>query len=336
MVWLVVKTRSGAFPGWDTPYEEEATAATGGRLLRQDCPTENALIDACGQADAIITANEPFTARVIDSLERCRLIANCKTGYDNVALEAATRRGVLVSNVPNYGVDEVSTHAMALLLACARKLLQYDTATREGKWMIVLPPVHRLAGQTLGIIGLGRIGRALVPKARAFGMRVLGYSPSLSPNKAKGLGVEMVGLERLLRESDFVSLHTSLTPQKHRMLRLEHFRLMRPTAYLINTARGQLVDEADLYTALTEGIIAGAGLDVLDTIDPTPPNPDNPLLKLPNVIFSAHSAHYSAEAFAYLVRRPAEEVAKVLNGGLPDNLVNPEAKEAYFARWGGG
>ncbi|MDP6347646.1 MAG: NAD(P)-dependent oxidoreductase, partial [Dehalococcoidia bacterium] len=184
--------------------------------------------------------------------------------------------------------------------------------------------------------GLGRIGRALVPKARAFGMRVLGYSPSVSPNKAKGLGVEMVGLERLLRESDFVSLHTSLTPQKHRMLRMEHLRLMRPTAYLINTARGQLVDEADLYTALTEGIIAGAGLDVLDTIDPTPPSPDNPLLKLPNVIFSAHSAHYSAEAFAYLVRRPAEEVAKVLNGGLPDNLVNPEAKEAYFARWGGG
>ncbi|MDP6100906.1 MAG: C-terminal binding protein [Dehalococcoidia bacterium] len=324
MSWLVIKTRTGAFPGWDTPYEEEVVAAAGGRLVRKDCRTEDTLIDTCGQADAIITANEPFTARVVDSLFRCRLIANCKTGYDNVVLDAATRRGVLVSNVPDYGVEEVSTHAMALLLACARKLLQYDTATREGKWMIVLPPVLRLSGQTLGIIGLGRIGKALV------------HSPHLPPEAAEGASVEMVELEQLLRESDFVSLHTSLTLQKHRMLQLEHFRLMKPTAYLINTARGQLVDEPDLYTALKEGIIAGAGLDVLDTTDPTPPRPDNPILTLPNVIFSAHSAHYSAEAFAYLVRRPAEEVARVLNGGLPENLVNPEAKEAYFARWGGG
>ncbi|MDP7469222.1 MAG: NAD(P)-dependent oxidoreductase, partial [Dehalococcoidia bacterium] len=162
------------------------------------------------------------------------------------------------------------------------------------------------------------------------------HSPHLPPEAAEGASVEMVELEQLLRESDFVSLHTSLTLQKHRMLQLEHFRLMKPTAYLINTARGQLVDEPDLYTALKEGIIAGAGLDVLDTTDPTPPRPDNPILTLPNVIFSAHSAHYSAEAFAYLVRRPAEEVARVLNGGLPENLVNPEAKEAYFARWGGG
>ncbi len=336
MAWLVVKTRTGVFPGWDTPYEEEAVAAAGGRLKRQDCPTEEALIANCSQADAIITANEPFTARVIHSLDRCRLIANCKTGYDNVDLEAATRRGVLVSNVPDYGVEEVSTHAMALLLACARKLLQYDTATREGKWMIVLPPVHRLQGQTLGLIGLGRIGRALVPKARAFGLRVVAHSPSITQEVAQRLGVGLVGLEQLLRESDFVSLHTSLTPQKHHMLRLEHFRLMKPTAYLINTARGQLVDEADLYTALTQGIIAGAGLDVLDTIDPQPPNPDNPLLRLPSVILSAHSAHYSAEAFAYLVRRPAEEVARVLQGGFPENLVNPEAEGAYTARWGGG
>jgi D-3-phosphoglycerate dehydrogenase len=336
MAWLVVKTRTGVFPGWDTPYEEEVITAAGGRLERKDCPTEEALIATCSQADAIITANEPFTAKVIDSLDRCRLIANCKTGYDNVDLEAATHRGVLVSNVPDYGVEEVSTHAVALLLACARKLLQYDTATREGKWMVVLPPVHRLQGQTLGIIGLGRIGQAVVPKAQALGLRVVAHSPSLPQEVARGLGVEMVGLERLLRESDFVSLHTSLTPQKHHMLRMEHFHLMKPTAYLINTARGQLVDESDLYTALKEGIIAGAGLDVLDTIDPQPPNPDNPLLRLPNIIFTAHSAHYSAEGFAYLVRRPAEEVARVLTGGLPQNLVNPEAEGAYTARWGGG
>lgn len=336
MAWLVIKTRTGVFPGWDTPYEEEVIAAAEGRLVRHDCPTEEALIATCGQADAIITGNEPFTARVIDSLRRCRLIANCKTGYDNVDIEAATRRGVLVSNVPDYAVEEVSTHTLALLLACARKLFQYDAATRQGKWMIVLPPVHRRQGRTLGLIGLGRIGRAVVPKARAFGLRVIACSPSVPPEAALGLGVEMVGLEQLLRESDFVSLHTSLTPQKHGMLRLEHFRLMKPTAYLINTARGQLINEADLYTSLSQGLIAGAGLDVLDTIDPQPPRPQNPLLKLPNVILTPHSAHYSVEALADLVRRPAQEVARVLRGEFPQHLVNPEAKTAYTARWGGG
>ncbi len=336
MSWLVVKTRTGVFPGWDTPYEEETIAAAGGRLVRQDCLTEEALIATCGQADAIITANEPFTAGVMDSLARCRLIANCKTGYDNVDLEAATRRGVLVSNVPDYSVEEVSTHAMALLLACARRLLQYDAATREGKWMIVLPPVHRLQGQTLGIIGLGRIGRALVPKAQAFGLRVIAYDPHLPATTMEAMGVAQVDLDTLVRESDYISLHAVLTPENRGMIGLAELQKMKPTAYLINAARGQLVNEADLYTALTQGIIAGAGLDVLDTIDPQPPNPDNPLLRLPNVILTAHSAHYSAEAFADLVRRPAQEVARVLRGGFPMHLVNPEAKEAYAARWGGG
>lgn len=336
MTWLVVKTRTGAFPGWDTPYEEEVIAAAGGRLERKDCLTEEALVATCSQADAIITANEPFTAKVIDSLERCRLIANCKTGYDNVDLEAATRRGVLVTNVPDYSVNEVSTHAMALLLACARKLFQYDAATRQGKWMVVLPPVHRLQGQTLGIIGLGRIGRALVPKAQAFGLRVIACDPYIPAAAMEELGVAQVELDTLVRESDYISLHVVLTPENRGMIGMAELQKMKPTAYLINAARGQLVNEADLYTALKEGIIAGAGLDVLDTIDPQPPNPDNPLLKLSNVIFTAHSAHYSAEAFADLVRRPAEEVARVLRGELPRYLVNPEAKGAYAARWGGG
>ena len=165
---------------------------------------------------------------------------------------------------------------------------------------------------------------------------MIACSPSVPLEAAQGLGVEMVGLEQLLRESDFVSLHTSLTPQKHGMLRMEHFRLMKPTAYLINTARGQLVNEADLYTALSQGIIAGAGLDVLDTIDPQPPRPQNPLFRLPNVILTPHSAHYSVEALADLVRRPAQEVARVLRGEFPQHLVNPEARAAYRARWGGG
>jgi len=257
-------------------------------------------------------------------------------------VDAATERGICVTNVPDYCLEEVSDHTMALLLACARKLLPQDKAVREGKWDTlerprirydIWPPMFRVRGQTLGLIGFGNVARALVPKAQGFGLRVIACSPHVGDDVVAGLGVEPVDLDRLLRESDYVSVHTALNAGTTHILGLEQFRQMKRTAYLINTARGGLIDEGALYTALSEGYIAAAGLDVMEL---EPPPSDNPLFKLDNVVFTAHSAHYSDASALELRRRPVEEVVRALRGELPYNLVNPEVKEKFLQRWGKG
>jgi D-3-phosphoglycerate dehydrogenase len=191
--------------------------------------------------------------------------------------------------------------------------------------------LHRLSGQTLGLIGFGNIARALVPKARAFGFRIIAYSPRVPRVLFETFKVESVELDRLLEGSDFVSMHTALTPETRHMMGLEQFRRMKRTAYFINTARGELVDESALYTALSEGLIAGAGLDVLET---EPPGRDNRLLKLNNVFITGHFAYYSEESREELFRWPWEEVARVLQGEWPQGLVNPQVKERFSAKWG--
>jgi D-3-phosphoglycerate dehydrogenase len=191
--------------------------------------------------------------------------------------------------------------------------------------------MHRLSGQTLGLIGFGRIPRTIVPKAKSFGLRIIAHDPNLPNTMFKRFAVESVGLDQLLEESDFVSLHASLTPETKHMMGLQQFKRMKPSAYLINTARGELVDEKALYTALSKGLIAGAGLDVLET---EPPSPDNPLLKLNNILITGHSAYYSEESTEELFRRPWEEVARVLQGKWPHGLVNPQVKERFKAKWG--
>jgi D-3-phosphoglycerate dehydrogenase len=326
------------YPG--LPQDEEAYRRLDARFFKVDCSTEEDILAAAHDADVVITTMQPFTRRVIQGLSRCRLISVIGIGYEGVDVAAATARGILVSHVPDYCLEEVSDHTMALLLACARKLLPLVQAVRAGKWdslekleirQKIWPPMFRLRGQTLGIIGLGRIARALIPKARAFGLRVIVYSAHASPQEAQELGVELVSLERLLQEADFVSLHAALTPETRHLLGREEFRRMKPTAYLINTARGGLVDESALYTALSEGRIAGAALDVMD---PEPPSPDNPLLKLDNVLITAHSAHYSDQSAVELRRKVDENVLAVLRGEFPPGLLNPQAKERYRARWG--
>jgi D-3-phosphoglycerate dehydrogenase len=197
----------------------------------------------------------------------------------------------------------------------------------EDIWHGILP----LRGQSLGIIGFGRIGRALVPKAKGFGLGILAYDPHVPAKIMKEMGVTSVGLHRLLKESDYVSLHCALTDENKHMLGLEQFKLMKTTAYLINSARGTLLDEEALYDALTMGYIAGVGLDALEV---EPVNMDNPLLKLENVIFTGHSAHYSDIAIDNIRQSPVDAIAQIMSGKWPSGWVNPQVEAIFVARWG--
>jgi len=328
----------GAIPTYD-----ELLTKLGAEVEKTFCTTEDELISACSEADAVIavgiriTPGYVFSPRVIENLNKCRLIALTSIGYDNVDIAAATEKAVCVANVPYYCLEEVSDHAMALILACARRFYQLLPDIKSGKWstqadyLSALKPLHRLSGQTLGLIGFGNIARTLVPKAKAFGFRIIAYAPHVPRILFKTFEVESVELDQLLKESDFVSMHTALTPETKHMMGLGQFKRMKPTAYFINTARGELVDEKALYTALSEGLIAGAGLDVLES---EPPSRDNPLLKLDNVLITGHFAYYSEESREELFMWPWEEVARVLQGEWPQGLVNPQVKERFSVKWG--
>jgi D-3-phosphoglycerate dehydrogenase len=317
--------------------------ALGAEFVSRHCPTDKEFIALASDADAIITVGSirPVPRRIIEKLEQCRLISNTQIGYDSIDTAAAAERGILVTNVPDYCVEEVSDHAMALVLACSRRIVQLNNAAKKGQWGLsatgieiqqgIWPKMTRLAGQTLGLLGLGKVSRALVPKAKGFKLRVIAYDPYVSPEMARQMGVELVDWKRLLRESDFLSIHAALTPETRHIMNADAFRQMKPTACLINTARGGFVDEADLYQALKEGIIAIAALDVAD---PEPPDPKSPLLALNNVISTAHSAFFSPDSEAERWHRPVEEVARIMRGEWPRAIVNPQSKEKYVARWG--
>jgi len=336
MVYKVVRT----FRMPPTEYEQQVLTKIG--AIMEVAPfipgrcTEEQVISVSHDADAVITVFEPFVRNVIERLEKCRAIINIGVGYQNIDVAAATECGICVVNNPEYCVEEVSDHTMALLLSLARKLPTLDRAVRSGKTEYgemaqARGRLFRLQGQTLGLVGFGRIPRTLVPKARGFGFKIIAYDPYVSAEVAKEIGVEMVDLERLLQESDYVCIHAALTPENERMFGLDQFRKMKRTAFLINTARGALVDSNALYTALLEGLIAGAGLDVTE---PEPINPDNALLKLENVVFTGHSAYFSEASVVEQRKRPVEEIARVLTGAWPLGLVNPQVKEKFTLRWG--
>jgi len=219
-------------------------------------------------------------------------------------------------------------------MACARKLFPLDRLVREGKWTVerpemryqIYPSIHRLSIQILGLIGFGRIPQTIAPKVKGLVSRILTYDPYITPEVPAQLGVEQVDLNFLLSQSDFISVHANLTPETRGLIGIEQFKKMKPSAYLINTSRGPLVDQNALYTALSQGIIAGAALDVLDS---EPPDSNDPILQLNNVILTGHSAFASVEANLELHKRPIEEVIKVYQGEWPLNFVNPQVKALY-------
>ncbi|MHB1133894.1 MAG: C-terminal binding protein [Chloroflexota bacterium] len=296
----------------------------GAELLPSPSGREEELVALAPQADAIMTCFAKVTRRVIEAAPNCRIVARYGIGLDNIDVEAATERGIVVTNVPAYCQDEVTDHALALLLALARKVALYDRSTRAGSWDVQLgKPIYRIRGKALGIVGLGRIGSLLAAKAAAFGLRTLAYDPFLSPQQARERGAEQVDLATLLRESDFISVHAPLGAREgtQGMFAEAELRAMKPTAFLINTARGGIVDDQALARALREGWIAGAGLDVLPT---EPPAADSPLLGLENVILTPHSAFYSEESLVDLQTMAAQEVARVLRGERPVSPINPQ------------
>ncbi len=327
---------ASSLPEPRNPTPAELLGGEQAEFVKAAATTETAVISLAQGADVLILSATPGTAAVIASLDRCRAIFNTGIGYDNIDVRTATARGICVCNVPDYCLEEVSDHAMALLLACARKVCRLETEARARRWAFsevskVWPGMLRLRGKTLGLVGLGHIARTLVPKAKGFGLNIIAFDPYVSPDVTTALGVTLVDSERLLTESDFVSIHVPLGPATRKMFGEAQFRKMKRTAYLINTARGPIVDEKALAAALAGKLIAGAALDVMES---EPPAADNPLLKFDNVILTPHSAAASDSAMPDLWEKTLQNAVRVLRGEVPLNVVNPEVRDKYEARFG--
>ena len=283
---------------------------------------EETLVSLARDADAILTCFAQVNDKVIRAAERCVVISRYGVGVDNIDVDTATELGIAVTYVPDYCVDEVADHVIGLLLAWNRRIVFFDRATKARGWGSegLGMRIMRLRGKKLGIVGFGRIGRGVCARAIAFGLDVLTSDPFAPAEAAAELGASMVDLPRLLRESDFVTVHSPLTPETRGLIGKAELEMMKPDAFLINAARGGLIDEDALYDALTKGKIAGAGLDVVEDIAPPL---DHRLLQLENVIVTPHTAFFSQEAMLELEERSAAEVARVLQGQMPENLVNP-------------
>lgn len=298
--------------------------ALGGELRLSASRSAEDILAVAENADALMVTFAQITAEVIAGMPRCKAIGRFGIGVDNIDLEAATAAGIQVCYVPDYCVDEVSDHAMSLLLSLARKITAANNMVQTGTWSAAqLAPVFRLRGRIMGLLGLGKIPQALVPKAQAFGLEVIAHDPFVPEDVATDLGVELVDFETLLARSDYISAHAPLTDSTHHLFSDDAFKRMKPDALLINTARGPLVDEVALARALDAGEIGGAGLDVLAE---EPPGKDNPLLHRNNVILTPHAAFYSEEALIELQTKAAQDVVSVLRGEVPRYPVNQLAE----------
>lgn len=300
--------------------EEQAVFGAAGVVVRRvPSRTPDEYLRDCREADGVLVQYARLTRPVFEGLPRLRVVGRYGVGVDGVDLEAATDHGVPVVNVPDYGTDEVANHAVGLLLSLARKLPQLDRQTRAGRWDVFeIVPVRRLAGQAVGILGCGRIGSRVAKKLGGFDVRLLACDPYI---QAFPPGVEPVSLDRLLAESDYLTLHCPLTAETRGLIDAHALARVKPTAVLINTARGGVVDTAALIVALETGRLAGAGLDV---VEPEPLDPASPLLRMPQVVISPHAAWYSEEGRSDLKRRLAEDAVRVLRGERPANCANPE------------
>lgn len=293
--------------------------------------TPEKLIEHCHDADAILVPGAHFTREVIAKLEKCRTLVRYGVGYDTIDVPAATEHGVVVVNIPDFCQPEVANHALVHLLDCAKKITRLDRWMRAGNWgkdgqgrAPFLSPMGQIHGQTVGLVGFGAIARDFHRRLAALDMHVIAYDPYVPAERGAALGVRMVSLEELLRESDYVSIHVPLLPDTQHLINAERLALMKPTAYLINTSRGQVVDEPALIAALQAGQIAGAGLDVFEQ---EPIASDNPLLTMENVTVTPHTASYADETFRIMFRRVGEEAARSLRGQMPNTPVNPQVRD---------
>ncbi|ARP43008.1 MULTISPECIES: C-terminal binding protein [Geobacillus] len=305
--------------------EQEVLSPLNVDFVVAQCYTEEEVIAVCKDADAIINQYAPISAKVIDQLEKCKVISRYGVGVNTVDVDAATEKGIIVANVTDYSVDEVSDHALALLLSLARKIVKLNDEVKSGVWNFnVGKPIYRLRGRTLGLVGFGRIPQALAKKAQSLGLYVIAYDPYIPAKVARQFNVHLVELNDLFRQSDYISVHAPLTKETKGMISDEQFHLAKKELIIVNTARGPVIDESSLIRALQDGKISGAGLDVTEY---EPIHPDNPLLQMENVVITPHIAWYSEESEMELKRKTAQNVADVLSGCYPRYLVNPRVKE---------
>jgi D-3-phosphoglycerate dehydrogenase len=304
----------------DSQIERELLGVIDARLVHVGGLDTAEAREAAATADALMVTTHRVPADMIAAMEHCRVISRAGTGLDAIDIPAATARGIWVAYVPDYSVDEVSSHAIGLLLAHARGIPWLVESTRAGTWSNqAIGPRRRLHGQTLGLLGFGRIGQAVAAKARGLGLQIIVHDPFLPEQAIAERGARAVDRETLLRESDYLSLHAPLNDTNARFVDAAALAQMKPTAFLINTARGGLIDEAALLSAVQSGQIAGAALDVLAV---EPPPPDHPLLREPRILITPHTGWYSEDANHDVTVRGAEEVVRVLRGERPRCPVN--------------
>lgn len=301
--------------------EKEVLSGIGVVPVWEQAKEEEALIRVCREADGIMTEYAPMTRGVLERLPKCRVIARYGVGFDTIDLKAATELGIIVANVPDYCTEEVADHTIALWLGLARKIALYDRKVKSGLWDFREGgPICRLRGKVMGIVGCGRIGTAVAKRLQAFGVRTIGSDPFI---RTAWEGIERVDLEIVLRESDVISLHCSLNDTSWHLIGEAEFKKMKKKPVLLNTARGPVVDQTALIKALQQGLISGAGLDVMET---EPLDRRSPLVRMEHVILSPHAAFYSEQSLREMKRSVAEVIVEVLSGKWPRTVVNPEVK----------
>jgi D-3-phosphoglycerate dehydrogenase len=320
MAALQIAVADSPFPSLDPVLG--VVSRIGGEVQLASEATPEAIVQVAKDADALLVTYAKITGDMIGQLTKCRIISRMGIGTDNIDIEAATKARIVVTKVPDYCIDEVSDHTMALLLAVVRKIPFINAQVHGGTWkMPAVVPIHRLRGSVLGLMGFGRIPQLVAPKAKAFGLRVIAYDPYAPKEVFAAAGVESVDFPTLLKTSDYVSIHSPLVPETKHLFGADTFRQMKRTAYLVNTARGPIIDEAALAAALDAGDISGAALDVMEQ---EPPGAVSPLYGRDNVILTPHTSFYSEESLVDLQTKAAEEVVAVLGGKAPRNPVNPE------------
>lgn len=301
--------------------ERKVLEDAGFELVVAPDASEDTLAGLATDVDAIMFCFAQVTEKVLRSAEKCVVASRYGIGVDNVNIPVCTELGIVVTNVPDYCIDEVTEHTLGMVIALNRRLVPHNAAVKAGGWSRVKldRPMRRMSGATFGVIGYGRIGRSVAAMANALGMKVLTFDPMLKPGQDAGVA-ESVSLADVLANSDFISVHVPLTDQTRGMIGKSELAAMRPGAIIVNPARGGLIDEFALADALSSGHIGGAGLDVME---PAPPAAGHPLLKQENVIITPHTAFFSQASTLELETRTAKEVIRVVNGGEPENFINP-------------
>jgi D-3-phosphoglycerate dehydrogenase / 2-oxoglutarate reductase len=301
--------------------EKEEFGRIGAELILAQVKEEKDLIRACKEADGLINQYSLLTRTVLEQLPKCKVLARYGVGVDSIDLKAATDLGIIVANVPDYCMDEVANQTIAMILTLIRKTAFFDRKVKSGEWDFHSGiPIHRTKGKTLGLIGCGKIGLEVAKRISAFGVKVMTFDPYLEKAPEE---VELKDFDTVLKESDFVSIHCPLNDSTQHLIGEKEFKKMGKKPLIVNTSRGPIIDEKALIRALKEGLVSGAGLDVLEN---EPPDSKNPMLKMENVILSPHIGFYSEESISELKRRTAKNVADVLTGKWPGSVVNRQVR----------